>query len=92
MGRFGNPDIVIFYIGCNDWGSSNSPVADYGTWTVNDLIVDDSGYSSTQTLNDFGAAYSLMLAKKRLAMARVKRSQPKKSFRSIKPPVLVTAT
>ena len=72
MGRFGNPDIVIFYIGCNDWGSSNSPVADYGTWTVNDPVVDDSGYSSTQTLNDFGAAYSLMLAKTHRAYPHAK--------------------
>lgn len=63
MGRDGDPDIVIFFIGCNDWGSSNAPVAEYGSWNLDDLIIDDSNYSSTQTINDFGAAYSLMLAK-----------------------------
>ena len=62
-GRNGNPDIIIFYIGCNDWGNEVS----LGTWNVNSAIIDDSEYTSSQTISDFRAAYALMLKKAKLA-------------------------
>ena len=43
-GRDGAPDIIIFYIGCNDWAYNT---ASLGVWTPNDSVIDDSGYSSS---------------------------------------------
>ena len=62
-GRNGAPDIIIFYIGCNDWGNEVS----LGTWNVNSAIIDDSEYTPSQTISDFRAAYALMLKKAKLA-------------------------
>jgi len=43
VGRNGNPDIIICYISCNDWGAD----IQIGTWQTSDFIVDDSSYTSS---------------------------------------------
>ncbi len=68
VGRSGNPDIIIFFIGCNDWGNEVS----IGTWNVNSAIVDDSEYTSSQTILDFRAAYALMLKKAQVSYPNAK--------------------
>ena len=55
--RFGGnaPDIIITYIGCNDWGvTPNIPI---GTWAITDAIPSDG------TITELRAAYALMLNK-----------------------------
>ena len=58
-GRSGNPDIIIFFIGCNDWANEYG----IGTWDVDDAIIDDSEYSPTTVINTFREAYALMVSK-----------------------------
>ena len=65
MGRDGNPDVVIFFIGCNDWGNDVTLCAN--NWSIDDPVIDDSQYSSTDTLTLFCEAYSLMLYKTKIA-------------------------
>lgn len=59
MGRSGAPDIIIFFIGCNDWGNE----VGIGSWNVDSAIIDDSSYTPSQSVSTFREAYSLMLNK-----------------------------
>ena len=53
--KFGGtaPDIILVYIGCNDWGNNKA----LGNWTTNDPIPAEG------TINEFRKAYVLMLNK-----------------------------
>lgn len=62
-GRNGTPDIIIFYMGTNDFGNEVA----LGTWDVNTAIIDDSEYTSSQQISNFRDAYALMLKKARVA-------------------------
>lgn len=58
-GRNGTPDIIFCYIGINDWFRGVS----IGDWSAGDPIIDDSGYSESDTITSFSDAYALMLYK-----------------------------
>jgi len=54
-GRNGTPDIIIFFISCNDWGNN----VELGNWKTSDTI-DPNITSNISTLRE---AYALMLYK-----------------------------
>ena len=58
LGANGNPDIIICFIGCNDWryGSDNNYTL--GTWKVSDPIS-----VTDRTITNFREAYAVMLYK-----------------------------
>lgn len=61
--REGNPDIILFFISCNDWGNE----VDLGNWSVDNTIV-----SGTSTISEMRAAYSLMINKAQKAYPNAK--------------------
>lgn len=60
IGRNGAPDIVICYISCNDWGNKDRAV---GEWNESSTIVDDSSFSTSDTIDNMADAYALMIKK-----------------------------
>lgn len=58
-GRDGAPDYIIILFGINDFTGS----VDLGNWQVNQPIIDDSSYSTTDRVSEFRMAYSLMINK-----------------------------
>jgi len=67
-GRNGDPDIIIFFISCNDWGHD----VPLGTWDIDSAIIDDSEYAPSDTISTFRDAYALMLKKAHVAYPHCK--------------------
>lgn len=53
------PDVILCFIGTDEWVNDVS----MGTWDSGDPVVDDSAYTSTNTVSTFREAYALMLSK-----------------------------